>query len=223
MIRAAGKTQSVVQGFSTSWTRPRDSLKPLLSLKAGHRPFGPRSWDPFCVGFPKRQLARVGQSLSPIFCAGECLFVIRFSFEGFPNFFPLLFFKGITMGFILFVEEFERKKDTRFKELPIYVYMYIFKSSISFVIFHCNYSKKNRKNSPKESSSSNYLTRPISKLYKTAENSKIRIFISLFFRPIILASTRRSKRLVEGQSVRHRHRYPPRRWRSVSVLTIVAS
>lgn len=57
---------------------------------------------------------------------------------------------------------------------------------------------------------------------KTAENSKIRIFISLFFRSIILASTRRSKRLVEGQSVRHR-RYPPRRWRSVSVLTIVAS
>lgn len=173
MIRAAGKTQSVVQGFSTSWTRPRDSLKPLLSLKAGHRPFGPRSWDPFCVGFPKRQLARVGQSLSPIFCAGECLFVIRFSFEGFPNFFPLLFFKGITMGFILFVEEFERKKETRFKELPIYVYMYIFKSSMSFVIFHCNYSKKNRKNSPKESSSSNYLTRPI---YETLKLRKTRKF-----------------------------------------------
>lgn len=126
-----------------------------------------------CRFSKKRQLARVGQSLSPIFCAGECLFVIRFSFEGFPNFFPLLFFKGITMGFILFVEQFERKKETRFKELPIYVYMYIFKSSMSFVIFHCNYSKKNRKNSPKESSSSNYLTRPI---YETLKLRKTRKF-----------------------------------------------
>lgn len=80
------------------------------------------------------------------------------------------------MGFILFVEEFERKKDTRFKELPIYVYMYIFKSSMSFVIFDyviCNYSKKNRKNSPKESSSSNYLTRPI---YETLKLRKTRKF-----------------------------------------------
>lgn len=75
------------------------------------------------------------------------------------------------MGFILFVEQFERKKDTRFKELPIY--MYIFKSSMSFVIFHCNYSKKNRKNSPKESSSSNYLTRPI---YETLKLRKTRKF-----------------------------------------------
>lgn len=54
-----------------------------------------------------------------------------------------------------------------------YRYMYIFKSSMSFVIFHCNYSKKNRKNSPKESSSSNYLTRPI---YETLKLRKTRKF-----------------------------------------------
>lgn len=71
VIRAARqvkrKVSLGVQGFSTSWTRPRGSLKPLLSLKAGRRPFSPRSWDPFRVGFPKRQPARVGQSLSPMF------------------------------------------------------------------------------------------------------------------------------------------------------------
>lgn len=66
----AGKTQSVVgrsRVFHVVNTTSRLLETATFSQGRPQTFQFPRSWDPFRVGFPKRQPARVGQSLSPMF------------------------------------------------------------------------------------------------------------------------------------------------------------